>query len=107
MNEQADEHTTQEGKEEVIVSTMRVEDSPIKVPGSEIRQCYLCGGDVLLSPATKKILQERHGDDFKMLCNRCRPPISVFLEETVEPLTTEQMTEFRDAWRELGASGGS
>ena len=61
-----------------IISTMRLEDFPVPVPGSEVLSCYKCGKSVWLSPATKRMLE---GKRFKVLCNRCRPSLSILLKE--------------------------
>ena len=78
----------------VILSTMRVADFPNPVPGSEILQCSSCGNDVWLSPSTKRLMS---GKEFKALCNRCRSPISIIMEESdVVMPTPGQVKEMYD-----------
>ena len=77
--------------DDAILSTMRVEDFPDPVPGSDVIRCDFCGGSCWLSSATRKHLE---GIPFKAQCNRCRSPISVRLEEEkIEPPSPEQRRE--------------
>lgn len=40
-----------------VTVSMKVEKSPIEIPGSDRRECLSCGEDVIVSPATVRSIE--------------------------------------------------
>lgn len=58
------------GRPEEVTVTVRVENSPGPIPGSEKNNCEECGADVWVSPATQEEIQHGVYPDY-IVCLKC------------------------------------